>query len=116
MGTVEGRILKQCGPIESRLEDLGGSFVNAEMPPTGLVMAERDDALMLRIWHTSADDLISTMFKKVRVIPVKVFSFGQKSQLVLLGPIRRGLSRDKKIDYISKPWERRELEELFIRK
>ena len=98
MGTIKSSILEKCGPIESTLEDFGGSFVNAEMPPTGLIMAEREDALMLRIWHTLLNDLIKAMLEKIRIIPVKVFGLCQKSKLVLLGPVRRSLSSDKKID------------------
>ena len=74
------------------------------MATAGIIMTEGDDIGLVMLRYTSPNDLIGTILKQIRIIPEKIFHYGQKFEFLLSPPMQSYLAGDKIVDYVSKPW------------
>jgi hypothetical protein len=77
-------------------------------------MTKGDDTREFIIGHTSPNNLIQVVFKKIRVIPKEIPYLNKKFLLVLCSPMRWDLPCNKKINNVSKPKQIRNIKELLI--
>jgi hypothetical protein len=74
------------------------------MASTSVIMTKGDDIGLVMLSDTSPNDLIRTIFEKIRTVPEKVLHHGHKLGRILSLPMQRHVTGDKIVHYISKPW------------
>ena len=86
------------------------------MTSTSLIMTKRKDASKLVVWDAPPNDLVKTVLKEIRVVPIEMLDEREKFGFILWGPIRGNVSGGKVIDNDSEPRRSRDGKEMFIRK
>jgi hypothetical protein len=86
-GTIGMRVMEQGGPIKSTLQNLSSCLLCTKVASTSMIVAKRDDVSLVMVRDTSPNDLIRTIFKKVRIVPKKLFHHGYKLGLILSSPM-----------------------------
>jgi hypothetical protein len=71
-------IMKYGRPIESTLKDLHCGLLGTEVAFTCMIMAERDDILVVTLRNASPYNLIWAVFEQVRIIQKEVLCFNQE--------------------------------------
>lgn len=85
-------VLKQGWPEDSTLYDLCRSLFSTEVSSTSQSVAKGEDALKFALGNATADDLISTVLEKLRILPQVRSDFLEEFVLLLPGPIRGNLT------------------------
>jgi len=67
-------------------------------------MAKHEDTMNFILRYTTANNLISTVLEKFRILPKIGSDMLEEMILSLLRPIRRDLTCSKIINYVSIPW------------
>ena len=66
-------IFKQSRPIQTTLKDFGNCCLPTKMPPTSLVIKERNDTSNVIVSDTPPKNLIRAIFEQIRIILIEKF-------------------------------------------